>query len=106
MILARVFHQLQDDKPITFEGNFMFPAFPRPAVLNIFSAFFVRYALLFAIALFTVVVSPSILNHVSNFVSNGNWLPWQTATQSEQVSLAPATNYAFSMTHQEPNFYQ
>jgi hypothetical protein len=106
MILARVLHQLRDYKPITFEDSLMFPTFPRSAFLNIFPAFAVRYALLFAIALFTVVMSPSISNYASNYVSNGHWLPWQTAIQSEQVSLTPAPDYAFSMTHQEPNFYQ
>jgi NADH:ubiquinone oxidoreductase subunit 3 (subunit A) len=82
----------------------MLQTFSRPAFLSILQSFTVRYALLFAMALFTVVMSPSISNYVSNYVANSSWLSGQAATQSEQLSSN--TNYAVSLTHQEPNFYQ
>jgi hypothetical protein len=79
----------------------MFQTFPRPAFLNVLQSLSLRYALLFAIVLFTVVMSPSIVN----YVTHASWFPGHTALQSEQIS-SMATNYVVSLTHQEPNFYQ
>ncbi len=62
-----------------------------------------RYVILFAIALFTTVISPWI----STALTTSTWaLSNQVPLEQTMEAPAPIADFARSLTHQEPNFYQ
>jgi hypothetical protein len=89
----------------------MLQSFQRLALPAFFQAISLRSALLFAIALFTVVMSPAIGNQLANLANFdvAAAMPFQSAVMNPHLTAnvsAETANFPLSMTHQEPNFYQ